>query len=204
MGNENCSSTFTFLPVVVDVGLLLYLKVGIPFPNAIKRQRARFDEWIHVCRRSHWGKPGKAEICTVTQGRIGTNIKQTQLRLVTRPKDDFLPSSGIHLFDLWLEGFSDIWSRHGRYVLRTPNRMCPRNPHIHILTGVCRCQMGGLVVYRGKPAPKYVWEMLLVDTGELFLHFDVRIPERNIGILSLINICALCLRQTPPLFGSDD
>lgn len=38
--------------------------------------------------------------------------------------------------------------------------------------------MGGLVVYPHRPAPSYVWEMLHVDTGELFLHFDVRIPER--------------------------
>ena len=39
---------------------------------------------------------------------------------------------------------------------------------------VCRCQMGGLVVDPHDPAPNYVWEMLYADTGELFLHFDVR------------------------------
>ena len=37
--------------------------------------------------------------------------------------------------------------------------------------------MGGLVVYHHNPAPNYVWEMLYVDTGELFMHFDVRISK---------------------------
>ena len=34
--------------------------------------------------------------------------------------------------------------------------------------------MGGLTERHGVPAPKYEWEMLYADTGELFMHFTVK------------------------------
>lgn len=33
--------------------------------------------------------------------------------------------------------------------------------------------MGGLKVIPRLPDPSYIWEMLHVDTGKVFLHFDV-------------------------------
>ena len=40
-----------------------------------------------------------------------------------------------------------------------------------------RCKMGGLVVIPKKPDPSYIWELINVETNELYLHFNVRSNE---------------------------
>lgn len=47
----------------------------------------------------------------------------------------------------------------------------------------CRCEMGGLTVLHKPPAPRYDFEMLHAETGELFLHFKVRRRSRYIMVL---------------------
>ncbi|CAM9551062.1 unnamed protein product [Ascophyllum nodosum] len=44
------------------------------------------------------------------------------------------------------------------------------------------CKMGGLKAVFGIPAPKYEWEMLYADTGELFMHFDGLIKHTILGL----------------------
>ena len=48
--------------------------------------------------------------------------------------------------------------------------------------------MGGLKAVFGIPAPKYEWEMLYADTGELFMHFDVR-EEQNMEVCKVPGGC---------------
>ncbi|CAM9904786.1 unnamed protein product [Ascophyllum nodosum] len=44
------------------------------------------------------------------------------------------------------------------------------------------CQMGGLTERHGVPAPKYEWEMLYADTGELFMHFTGNTKHTILGL----------------------
>jgi len=62
----------------------------------------------------------------------------------------------------------------------------PSTPILDDLSSfTCRCKMGGLTVLHRPPAPRYDFEMLNAETGELYLHFQVLMRAWSSGPLSL-------------------